>query len=484
MSPQLVLTVILSYFFVLISIAFITSKNSNSEDFFNANRQSPWYLVAYGMIGATLSGVTFISIPGAVMKTQFGYFQMVFGYIAGYLVITNILFPLYYKLNLISIYTYLEQRFGFWSYKTGSFFFLLSRTIGSAFRLYLAVMVLQLGLFGAWGFPLWLTSLISVALIWVYTFRGGIKTIVWTDTFQTTFLLLALFSSIFLIKDALNLSWWELSTTIYESNYSKMFFFDSSGNNFFKQFVSGMFIAIAMSGLDQDMMQKNLTCKSLPEAQKNMRYFMVVLVFVNFVFLCLGALLYIYANKMQIQLPTFNNKIITDQVYPILAFQHFGVWAGIMFLLGITAATYASSDSALTSLTTAFCVDFLNLKDKSEKQKTITIRIVHLAFSFILIVLIVIFDEVTKLYPGSDVVGALFRASGYTYGPLLGLFAFGLFSKYELKDKFVPFVCLICPVISYFINIYSPQYLGYTFGFEILVVNGALTWLGLWLIRK
>ncbi|TAG91085.1 MAG: sodium:solute symporter, partial [Bacteroidetes bacterium] len=242
MTPQLVLIVILSYFFALICIAFITSKNSSSEDFFNASRQSPWYLVAYGMIGATLSGVTFISIPGAVMKTQFGYFQMVFGYIAGYLVITNILFPLYYKLNLVSIYTYLEQRFGFWSYKTGSFFFLLSRTIGSAFRLYLAVMVLQLGLFGAWGFPLWLTSLISVALIWVYTFRGGIKTIVWTDTFQTTFLLLALISSIFLIKDALNLSWWQVSAEIYNSKYSQMFFFDDSGNNFFKQFISGMFI--------------------------------------------------------------------------------------------------------------------------------------------------------------------------------------------------------------------------------------------------
>ncbi|TAG85660.1 MAG: sodium:solute symporter, partial [Bacteroidetes bacterium] len=243
-------------------------------------------------------------------------------------------------------------------------------------------------------------------------------------------------------------------------------------------------IAIAMSGLDQDMMQKNLTCKSLPEAQKNMRYFMIVLVFVNFIFLCLGALLYIYANKMQIQLPTFGGKIITDQVYPTLAFQHFGILAGIMFLLGITAATYASSDSALTSLTTAFCIDFLHLKDKSESQKKMTIRWVHVGFSLILIVLIVIFDEVTKLYPGSDVVGALFRASGYTYGPLLGLFGFGLFTKYTLKDKFVPLVCVICPIISYFVNIYSPQYIGYTFGFEILVFNGGLTFLGLWLIRN
>jgi SSS family transporter len=466
------------------SISFWTSKNSDSQDFFNAHKQSPWYLVAYGMIGATISGITFISVPGAVYNDKFAYLELTLGYIAGYLTIAWLLMPTYYRMNVVSIYTYLENRFGFWSYKTGSFFFLLSRTLGSALRLFLAVMVLQVGVFGAWGFPLWLTSLVSVALIWVYTYRGGIKTIVWTDTFQTTFLIMALISSIFLIKNALDWSWRTMFQEIYTSQYSQVFFFDNSKNNFFKQFIGGMFIAICMSGLDQDIMQKNLTCKNLKEAQKNMYWFIAVFCLVVFIFVCLGSMLYLYADKMNVALPMKDGKILTDKVYPFLAFNHFGIFAGVTFLLGIVAATYASSDSALTSLTTAFCLDFLHLKDKTENQKQITIRIVHLSFSLLLVILIVLFEQFTILYPNTNVIGILLKVSTYTYGPLLGLFAFGLFTKYSIKDKFVPIICVISPILSFLLDAYSPQLLGYIFGFEILAVNGLLTSLGLWLIKK
>ncbi|KOY86391.1 sodium:solute symporter [bacterium 336/3] len=490
MNPAIVVSVLSAYFFLLILIAYYTSKNATASTFFDGNKQSPWYLVAFGMIGASLSGVTFISIPGAVLTRSFGYFQLVLGYVAGYVVIASILMPLYYKLNLVSIYTYLEQRFGRYAYKTGASFFLLSRTIGTSFRLFLAVEALQIGLFNAWGFPFWLTTAISIALIWVYTFRGGIKTIVWTDTFQTTFLLLALFSAIFFIKEDLNWSVGTLFNQIESSPMSKIFFWDDflgSKNHFIKQFLAGMFIAIAMTGLDQDLMQKNLTCKNLKEAQKNMFSFVTVLVFVNLVFLAMGALLYLYTENKDITLPTKAGKIITDQVYPVLAFEHFGIIAGIAFLLGITAATYASSDSALASLTTSFCIDFLGVtkNQKGEKESKNTVRMVHLGFSIVLLIIVVIFEKVRNANPNVNIIGTLFQAAGYTYGALLGLFAFGITTKRTLQDPLVPVICILAPALCFVINIYSKEILGgYVFGDELIILNGFLNYLGLWAISK
>ncbi|PTB96767.1 sodium:solute symporter, partial [Marivirga lumbricoides] len=385
--------------------------------------------------------------------------------------------PLYYRLNLISIYTYLEQRFGTRSYKTGAFFFLLSRIVGSAFRLFLVAGVLQIAIFDAFKWPFSITVAVTIALIWLYTFRGGIKTIVWTDTLQTLFMISAVVISIYLMKDGLDMSWTSLSEKVSNSGYSKIFVWDwQSGKNFFKQFVSGAFIAIVMTGLDQDMMQKNLTCRTLKDAQKNMFWFCIVLVIVNFLFLSMGALLYVYAEQMQITLPQKS-----DDLYPMLALQHFPAVAGVVFLLGIVAAAYSSADSALTALTTSFCVDFLGLgKEEKPISKKLRIR-VHLGFSVILFAVILIFKAIND----DSVITAVFTAAGYTYGPILGLFTFGLITKYSLKDKYVPIVCLLSPVLSYIININSEAWLnGYKFGFEILVVNGLLTFIGLFLLKE
>ena len=481
MSPQLVLSVIFGYFSVLIIISFLTSSKADSKTFFTANKQSPWYLVAFGMIGASLSGVTFISVPGWVGTTQFSYFQMVLGYLAGYAVIALILMPLYYRLNLISIYQYLEQRFGFWSYKTGAFYFLLSRVIGASFRLFLVAGVLQLTLFDAWDISFEITVLITILLIWLYTFRGGINTIVWTDTLQTLFMLSAVAAVVVIISQEMNFSFGDMITAVNESQYSKTFFWDwHLGSHFVKQFLSGAFIAIVMTGLDQDMMQKNLTCKNIGEAQKNVFWFSVILVIANLMFLFLGALLYIYANTNGIEIPTK-----TDDLFPMLATQHFSVAIGIIFLLGIIAAAYSSADSALTALTTSFCVDFLNFKDEFSKdvldKQRNTRLLVHLGFSTLLFIVIIIFKQLNN----EAVISSVFKAAGYTYGPLLGIYAFGLFTNFKVIDTLVPVVCLLSPVLSYLLNIYSVELLGgYKFGFEILLVNGALTFLGMLLIKR
>ena len=475
MSPLLVLSVVGGYFIALIIIAYFTGKGADSKTFFTANRQSPWYLVAFGMIGATLSGVTFISIPGWVGTNQFSYFQMVLGYLPGYFIIAAVLMPLYYRLNLISIYSYLEDRFGFWSYKTGTFFFLLSRVIGASFRLFLVAGVLQLTIFDAWGVPFELTVVLTIILIWVYTFRGGIKTIVFTDALQTLFMLSAVVISIFIIISQLDISIGEAVHQIKESNYSQVFFWDwADSKNFFKQFFSGAFIAIVMTGLDQDMMQKNLTCRNLKDAQKNMFWFCVVLVIAKILFLLLGAMLYLYSNSKGIAIPDR-----TDDLFPILAVNHFSTFAGIVFLLGITAAAYSSADSALTALTTAFCVDFLNFKSGEDRKST---RIkVHLGFSILILLVIIIFKQINN----EAVISAVFTVAGYTYGPLLGLFSFGLFTKLMPKDKLVPWICVASPILSYLLNIYSDQlFNGYKFGFELLIVNGLITFLGLLLTSK
>jgi Na+/proline symporter len=477
MSPWLVLSIISGYFIVLIVVAVVTSRGATSQTFFTGNRQSPWYLVAFGMIGTSISGVTFISIPGEVGTSQFAYFQVVLGYVVGYTVIRKVLLPLYYRLNLVSIYEYLDSRFGFWAYKSGAFFFLLSRVIGASFRLFLAAMVLQLAIFDAAGIPFWVTVLVTIFLIWVYTFKGGIKTIVWTDSLQTTFLIAALVFTIIFISQELDLSLIGLGQRVTESEYSRIFVWDwQSPYNFFKQFISGAFIAIVMTGLDQDLMQKNLTCRNLEEAQKNMYWFTILLVFVNLLFLTLGALLYLYAEHEGIAVPAR-----TDELYPMLAVQYFPVALGIAFILGITAAAYASSDSALAALTTSFCVDFLGYKqtDEETKQRTRTRVMVHVGFSLLICAVIIAFQIIND----QSVVTSVFKAAGYTYGPLLGMFAFGLFSKRKVRDRWVPYVCVLSPILSYILSANSKELLsGYEFGFEILLVNGLFTFIGLWLL--
>jgi SSS family transporter len=477
MTPTLVLAVIGSYFLLLYVISYFTSKGATSSTFFTGNRESPWYLVAFGMIGASLSGVTFISVPGEVGNSGFTYFQVVLGYLPGYLIIATVLMPLYYKLNLVTIYTYLEQRFGVASYKTGSFFFLLSRVVGSSFRLFLVAGVLQIAIFDSFGIPFWACVLITIGLIWLYTFKGGIKTVVWTDTLQTGFMILAVVVSIYLISTELNIGIADIGSTVVKSEYFRVFEWDwQSGKNFFKQFFAGAFIAIVMTGLDQDMMQKNLTCRNIGDAQKNMFWFCVVLVIVNFLFLSLGALLFMYAEAKGIAIPDR-----TDNLYPLLALGHFNQFAGILFLLGIVAAAYSSADSALTAMTTSFCVDFLGFEKKEIKNNEKVRMLVHVGFSLLLFLVILVFNSIND----SSVINSVFTAAGYTYGPLLGLFSFGLFTKRPLTDKYVPVICVLSPLLSYLININSESLLwGYKFGFEILLLNGLLTFLGLWAISS
>lgn len=477
MSPTIIITVIVLYFALLMVISAFTSRNANDSTFFTGNRQSPWYLVAFGMIGASLSGVTYISIPGEVGSTGFSYFQVVLGYLLGYFIIANVLMPLYYKLNLVSIYSYLKDRYGFVSYKTGAFFFLISQTIGASFRLFLVAGVLQLGFFDALGVPFSVTVLVTILLIWLYTFRAGIKTIVWTDTLQTFFMLLSVAISIYIIADDLNMGFSQLVSTITESPNSKIFNWDwQSSQNFFKQFFAGAFIAIVMTGLDQNMMQKNLTCRNLKDAKKNMIWFSWILVPVNLLFLSLGLLLYVFAAEKGIALPAR-----TDDLFPMLALNHFSMFAGIVFLLGVIAAAFSSADSALTALTTSFCVDFLNFDTEKVKEKQNLRLWVHIGFSVLMFLVIIAF----KALNDQSVISAVFKVAGFTYGPLLGLYAFGMFTKIKVKDKLVPIVAVLSPVICYFVNMYSEKILfGYKFGFEILILNGLLTFIGLLIIRR
>ncbi|KAA3650558.1 MAG: sodium:solute symporter [Bacteroidetes bacterium] len=479
MSPISVVGVIAAYFSLLVYISFKTSKGANNESFFIGNKNSPWYLVAFGMIGTSLSGVTFISVPGWVQSSQFSYMQMVLGYLFGYSVIALVLLPLYYKLNLTSIYTYLEKRLGFWSYKTGAFYFLLSRLVGASFRLYLVANVLQLAVFDAWNIPYWLTVAITILLIWVYTFKGGIKTIVWTDSLQTFFMLLAVGITIYSINSQLNFDFNSMVDSIKSSEYSKVFFFDDwrADTYFWKQFLGGVFISIVMTGLDQDMMQKNLSCRNIREAQKNMFSFSLVLVFVNLFFLCLGALLFIYSNANGIEIPSQ-----TDDLYPLLAIQgYLGPLVSIFFILGLIAAAYSSADSALTALTTSVCIDFLSLENKPEPIQTRIRRQVHIIMSVLLFVTILIFNVINN----DSVISSLFKAAGYTYGPLLGMFAFGLYVKRKVNDKLVPLICFVSPFVTYILNEFSIQlFNGYKFGFEIILLNGFLAFMGLLLISK
>jgi len=476
MNPLLVGSLLTGYFLLLILVAYLTGRSATTESFFTANRKSPWFVVAFGMIGTTISGVTFISVPGEVGNSAFTYFEFIMGNFAGYMVVAFVLLPVYYRMNLISIYSYLEERLGFYSYKSGSFFFILSRTIGAAFRMYLVAEVLQLAFFAHFGIPFGVTVLISIILIWIYTTKGGVKTIIWTDSLQTIFLISAVVLTIYFIFRSFGWSFGDMISKVADSPHSRVFDWNwKSGTFFFKQFLAGVFITIVMSGLDQDMMQKNLTCKNLKEAQKNMLTFSFIFVGVVWMFLTLGALLYIYAESHQIALPRKS-----DDLFPLLAINHMSLMIGIFFLLGITAANYASADSALTSLTTAFCIDFLNFSKREDQKKKRLLKITHMGFSLLLLVVIMIFKAVND----QSVVMAVFKVAGLTYGPLLGLFAFGLLTKYRIKDQLVPVVVVASPIISWLLNHFSIQmFNGYQIGFELVIINGALTFMGLFLIR-
>jgi SSS family transporter len=484
MQPIHVLLLIAIYFGILIFISYLTGKDDSNASFFKANKSSPWFLVAFGMIGASLSGVTFISVPGDVGSNMFGYMQVVLGYLLGYMVIAFVLMPVYYRLNVTSIYEYLGDRFGIISHKTGAAFFFISRVLGSAFRLFLVASVLHEFVFKQWHFPFPFTVIISVLLILAYTFKGGIKTVVWTDTIQTLLMLIALVVTIVLIYHKMG---WGLGDFIGSEaiqNYDKIFFFDDilAKNHFIKQFLGGMFIAICMTGLDQDMMQKNLTCKSLKDAQKNMVSFSIVLVFVNFIFLILGALLFVYAASKGIEVPVVDGVAKTDLLYPEIALNSgLGLPVALFFMLGLIAAAFSSADSTLTSLTTSFCIDFLNIEKRALNTQKATRKKVHISISILMIFVIICFYYVLN----QNVISGILTVAGYTYGPLLGLFAFGILTKHNINDKWVPYVALASVAVSYIIaNLPSDYFGGYKFGYELLVVNGLLTFLGLILIRR
>lgn len=476
MDTGVVLAILLGYFGILILVSYFTSRKADNETFFTANHTSPWYLVAFGMIGASLSGVTFISIPGEVGHSGWTYLPVVMGNCVGYVVIALILLPLFYKMNLISIYSFLGMRLSEKARLTGSFFFIISQLIGASFRLFLVVGVLQLAFFDAVGIPFPVTVFITIGLVWIYTFRGGIKTIVWTDTLQTLFMLISVVLTIVVITKALNFDFRSLVTSIQESHLARVFDWDwRSSHHAVKQFVAGIAITVAINGLDQNMMQKNLTCKTLRDCRINMFTFSGLFLVANVLFLLLGALLYIFAVRNSIVLPQK-----TDDVFAFLSMNYFGVVPGIFFLLGITAAAYSSVDSSLTALTTSFCIDFLKIDPKNSRQRYKRIG-VHLVFSLIMCLVIILFRELNN----SSVVNAVLKAVGYTYGPILGLFVFGLVTKWKTKEKYVLWVCILSPILTYVVDRYSQQWLwGYNFGFEILLFNGLLCFLGLLMIRQ
>ena len=484
MTPTNILLLIGGYFLLLLIISYFTGKNDSNDDFFKAGNSSPWYLVAFGMVGASLSGVTFISVPGWVEASQFSYMQVVLGYFLGYMVTAYVLLPIYYKQNVTSIYQYLDDRFGFVSYKVGAISFFVSRVLGAAFRLFLVAIVLQQFVFDAWNVPFEITVALSILLIWIYTFKGGIKTIVWTDTLQTLFMLVSVGLSIYFILDQLNWSFSEFLASNEFKQYSKTIFVDDfmDSKHLIKSFLGGMFVTICMTGLDQDMMQKNLTCKTLKDSQKNMVSFSIVLVIVTFVFMLLGALLFIYADTYQIAMPLMDGKPKSDLLFPEIALNSgLGIVVAITFMLGLIAAAYSSADSALTSLTTSFCVDFLGIEKKPEASRKKIRKITHVGMSLLLIIVVIAFKHILD----TNVIDGLLKVAGYTYGPLLGLFAFGIFTKYKVKDRFVWIVALASVSLCYVFGKIPPENLGgYVLGYELLPLNGLLTFLGLWLIRK
>ena len=482
MNPYFVLLIIAIYFGLLMVISHFTSKNRSADSFFTGDRQSPWFLVAFGMVGAALSGVTFVSLPGMVANNNFYFYQFIIGNVVGYLFITFVLIPLYYKLRLVSIYGYLNERYGVRSYKTGSLFFLVSQSFGAALRLLLAAKVLQFAIFDQLGIPFFITVIIILLLVWVYTNKSGIKTIVWTDTLQTTFLILGAVISIYAITSSMNLSFSGVLTEVGNHEYFKIFNWDGkSSNNFYKQFIAGILVAIAMIGLDQNMMQKTLTCKNQWDAQKNTLTYSLVLAITQFLFMGLGVLLYIYAEKNGIKLPIDENGTFTgtDTLFPELALNHLGIFAGISFLLGIIAASFSSVDSSLTALTTSFMYDFMAVEKASNSNKIRLKNKVLIGFSVVLFVINMVFSN-----SEGDVISLIFKVAGYTYGPLLGLYLLGMFTKVSIKDKWVPYICFSAPVLTFLLNAYFKDAYEFDFGFMNIAVNAVLTVIGLLIISK
>jgi SSS family transporter len=480
LSVSLILLLIGGYFLTLMLISWWKSRNAGTEDYFMGGKSSPWYLVAFGMIGDSLSGVTFVSVPGEVGVKHFAYLQLVFGYLIGYQVIARVLLPLYYKMNLTSIYAFLGNRFGGQAQITGSVYFILSRSIGAAFRLFISANVLQIFLFDPLGIPFSLSVSLIILLIVLYTLKGGIKSLVWTDTFQSLFLLLGVVLTAAALMHKLDWSFTEAVSNIYHSKYAEVFHWEPASKLYFwKQFISGVFIAIVMTGLDQNMMQKNLSCRTLPEAQKNIQWFSLIVVIVNVVFLSLGALMYLYSESGAIQMPEK-----TDAVLPFLVRNHLGYFAAGVFLLGIIAATFSSADSVLTTLTTSFYYDILHFDTvvTTEVHRKKRIRsLIHACFAVLLLLIILIFKAINN----DSVISGIFTAAGYTYGPLLGLFAYGILMKRPAQDKWIPLVCILAPLLSWLLSANSESWFGgYQIGFELLLINGALTFIGLHIISK
>ena len=472
---MMIIITIICYFTALLIIARITGRKGGSNAvFFKGENKSPWYIVAFGMIGASISGVTFVSVPGMVRGMDMTYMQTVIGFFFGYLVVAHVLLPLYYKLNLTSIYTYLGNRIGIHTYRTGSVFFLLSRMLGTAAKLYLVCLILYTYVFQEMNVPFWLIAAGAVTLVWFYTQKSGIKTIVWTDTLQTLCLIVALIFIIISIARHLDLDVKGMVQVIRENEHSRIFVFDDwvSRQNFFKQFISGIFIVIVMTGLDQDMMQKNLTCRNLKEAQKNMYCYGFSFIPLNLLFLCLGILLLVLAGKMQLELPPMN-----DDILPFFATQgYLGQSVLVLFTIGIIAAAFSNSDSALTSMTTSFCVDILNTDKDPEEIARRKRQKVHIFMSIALIAFICFF----RIVNNKSVIDAIYIIASYTYGPLLGMFCFGLFTKRETKDKWVPYIAIASPIICYILNGVVSKYTQYSFGYELLMLNGALTFAGMY----
>jgi Na+/proline symporter len=477
MSSWVLLSFVLAYFVVLLLVAYYTSRGSNNETFFNGNKSSHWMLVAFGMIGTSLSGVTFISVPGTVGIAGFSYFQVVLGYFLGYFVVAFVLLPLYYRLNLTSIYNYLGQRFGSYTYKTGALFFILSRTLGATLRLYLVINVLQLFILDRMGIPFHLTAAIILVMILLYTFKGGVKTIVWTDTLQTFFMLLALVVCVIYILTQLQLDLGSAMDELNRRGMTGIFGTDPMDRRFFlKQIIGGAFITISMTGLDQEMMQKNISVKNLGDSQKNMITFSFILVAVNFLFLLLGGLLYLYAASLGMD-------ATGDDLFPTVALYHLPAYIALIFIIGLISALFPSADGAITALTSSFCIDILGIQrnpNLSEKARSATRLRVHLVFAMLFLLCVFVFKEINN----KSIIGILLDIAGYTYGPLLGLFTFGICTKRSLTDKYVPIVCLAAPLVCFALQEITNRAGGYRFGIEMLIVNGALTFAGLWLISR
>jgi SSS family transporter len=494
MSPVILFSFVIGYFVLLLTVAWFTSRNSNNDSFFIGNRNSNWMLVAFGMIGTSLSGVTFVSVPGAVGASNFNYFQVVIGYLFGYAVIAFVLLPLYYKMNLTSIYTYLERRFGVNAHRAGAFFFILSRTVGATARLYLVIVTLQLFIFNNLGIPFWVTTLVMLVLILLYTFEGGVKTIVYTDTLQTTGMLLGLVVCTIVIINALGTDFGGAWNMMSERGYTQIFNHDvNSPAYMWKHILGGMFIAIAMTGLDQEMMQKNISVRTLKDSQKNMITFTTILIVVNFLFLVLGGVLYLYATMNGINKPP-------DELFPFIALEQFGGAIGIIFVLALISALFPSVDGAITSLTSSFCIDILGLKkrDGTEKEKKRTRLKVHFTFAVVFFLMVMLFKEINDKL----IIDLILKLAGVTYGPLLGLFAFGILTKRKLNEELIWTVVIIAPLLALGLDLMSnPEWYsaklhttipirdgglfnGYRIGNELILINGILTFIGLWFISR